>query len=370
MLRRSHSRHFGSNTSAALTLAVLALALLGGCGRGNVEGAQAPPAMPVKVQTAALQRVGDYTEYIATLRSRHSSVLMPEVEGQVTSILVHSGQKVRAGETLMQIDPQKQQAQVHSQQAGSRAREAAVEYTRQDLQRKKNLAAAGVISKQELDLAQATYDAAKAEYDALQADVRQQEVQLRFYSVKAPEAGTIGDIPVRVGDRVTNSTVLTMLDGGGPLEAYISVSADKLSQLKVGMPIELLDEQGKPIVRTTATFISPRVDPESQLLLLKAAVPNNEGRFRNEQVTHARVIFNEQERPTIPVTAIARLAGQSFAYVAVDEGGKTLARQRAVKLGEVVGNDYVVLDGIKAGEKVIVSGVQMLADGVPVAPGS
>jgi len=134
--------------------------------------------------------------------------------------------------------------------------------------------------------------------------------------------------------------------------------------------IELLDDQGKPIVRTTANFISPRVDPESQLLLLKAAVPNTDGRFRNEQVTHARVIYNEQERPTIPVTAISRLAGQTFAFVAVNEGGKTIARQRSVKLGDVIGNDYIVLEGINAGEKVIVTGVQMLADGAPITPGS
>jgi RND family efflux transporter MFP subunit len=193
---------------------------------------------------------------------------------------------------------------------------------------------------------------------------------LHYYTVKAPAAGTVGDIPVRVGDRVTSSTVLTTLDSGGNLEAYISVPAEKMADLKLGMPIELLDDEGKVALRTTATFVSPSVDPESQLLLVKAAVPNADHRFRNEQLTHARVIFSEQERATIPVTAVSRLAGQTFAYVAANEGGKTIARQRVVKLGEVVGNDYVVLEGINAGDKVIVTGVQMLADGVPVAPGT
>jgi RND family efflux transporter MFP subunit len=351
----------------ALFLCLLALA---GCGRNQVEGAQGPPAMPVKVQTATLQKVGDYTEYIATLRSRHASVLKPEVEGQVTRIFVTAGQRVSAGQALLAIDPRKQEATVHSQQAGSRAREAAVAYTRNELERKKNLYSAGVVSKQELDLAQASYDAARAEMDAMQADVRQQQVQLHYYTVKAPEAGMVGDIPVRVGDRVTSSTILTTLDTGGELEAYISIPAEKSGDVKVGTPIELLDEEGKPAARTTAGFVSPRVDPETQLLLLKATVPNADRRLRNEQVVHARVIFHEQERPTIPIIAVSRLAGQTFAYVAATENGKTVAKQRSVKLGEVVGNDYVVLDGISAGEKVIVSGVQMLADGVPVAPGS
>ena len=353
-----------------LHLALILFLAVAGCSKGNVEGAQGPPAMPVKVQTATLQKVGEFTEYIATLRSRHASVLNPEVEGQVTRILVRAGQTVQAGQPLLEIDPRKQEATVTSQEAGTRAREAAVQYAAQDLQRKKNLFAAGVISKQELDLAQAAYDAAHAELDANQADVRQQRVQLHYYSVTAPETGIVGDIPVRVGDRVTNSTVLTTLDTGGDLEAYISVPAEKSGEVKLGMPVELLDEEGKPVARTATSFVSPRVDPETQLLLIKANVPNSERRFRNEQVVHARVIFREQERATIPVTAVSRLAGQTFAFVAANENGKTVAKQRTVRLGEVVGNDYVVLEGINTGDKVIISGVQMLADGAPVAPQS
>jgi RND family efflux transporter MFP subunit len=270
----------------------------------------------------------------------------------------------------MEIDPQKQQAAVHSQQAGQRAREAAVEYTRQDLERKKQLFAAGVISKQELDLAQSTYDAAKAEFDAMAAGVRQEQVTLHYYSVKALEPGAIGDIPVRVGDRVTHDSILTTLDTGGDLEAYISVPSERVSDVKAGMPVDLLDLDGKPMLRTTVSFVSPRVDPDTQLLLIKANVPNADRRFKNEQVVHARVLFHEMDKPTIPMTAVARMAGQTFAFVVASDGGKTVARQRTVKLGDVVGNDYVVLDGIQAGDKVIVSGVQMLADGAPVVPGS
>src|SRR5438128_1509589 len=102
MLRRSDLK-----ITALPALALLALA---GCGRDKVEGAQGPPAMPVKVQIATLHKVGDFTEYIATLRSRHASVLKPEVEGQVTRVLVHSGQQVKAGEPLIEIDPRKQEA--------------------------------------------------------------------------------------------------------------------------------------------------------------------------------------------------------------------------------------------------------------------
>ncbi len=134
------------------------------------------------------------------------------------------------------------------------------------------------------------------------------------------------------------------------------------------MPVELVDDDGKVTLRTKVTFISPRVDTESQLLLIKAEVPNPDHRFRNEQVVHARVVWRQLELPTIPVTAVSRLGGQMFAFVAEQQGANMVARQRAIRVGEVVGNRYVVLEGIKPGERMITTGVQVLADGAVVKP--
>ncbi len=358
------------NPTATVRIVILLLfaTWAAGCGR-KVEGAgEGPQAMPVKVQVAQLQRVPQYTEYIATLKSRRASVLQPDVEGQVRRIYVQSGDRVKPGQALLEIDQSKQEATVTSQEASRRARLAALELNRTELERKKRLFAAGVVSKQELDQAQSTFEASEAEVEALGASVREQQVQLRYYTVKAPHAGTVGDIPVRVGDRVKPDTVLTTVDEGGELEAYISIPAEKASAVRIGTPVEVLGENDRAAARARVDFISPRVDAENQLLLLKATVPNPRGEFRNDQVVHARVIWQESEHPLVPVTAIARLTGQTFAYVAESDGKQTVARQRSVRLGEVVGNDYVVLDGIKPGDKVITTGVQMLADGVPVAP--
>lgn len=347
----------------------LAAALLLGCNKSaGGAAAGAPQAMPVKVQAAALERVPQFTEYIAVLKSRNAAVLQPEVEGQITNILVKAGDRVKAGAPLLVIDPSKQEATVTSQEGLQRARLAALEYNRQELERRKKLFEAGVISRQELDQAQAAYDASKAEVDALQASVREQRVQLRYYTVNAPSGGVIGDIPVRVGDRVQTSTVLTTLDEGGELEAYVSVPAEKAGFVRVGTPVEIVTEDGQATSRTSVTFVSPRVDPDTQLLLMKARVPNPDGRFRNDQVIRARVIWQESEMPIVPITAVARMAGQSFAFIAESDGKQTVARQRPVQLGDLSNRGYVVTDGIKAGDKVIVTGVQMLADGMPVAP--
>jgi hypothetical protein len=93
-------------------------------------------------------------------------------------------------------------------------------------------------------------------------------------------------------------------------------------------------------------------------------------KFRNAQQVHSRVVWSEQKRPMIPVTAVSRLSGKIFAFVAEGQGPQAVARQKLIQVGDVVGNDYVVLEGIKPGDKIIVSGVQMLADGMPVVPGN
>ncbi len=108
------------------------------------------------------------------------------------------------------------------------------------------------------------------------------------------------------------------------------------------------------------------MDSDSQTLLVKTAVPNPGMKFRNAQQVHSRVIWSEEKRPLIPVTAVSRMSGKIFAFVAEGQGQQAVARQRLIQVGDLVGNDYVVLDGIRPGEKIIVSGVQMLADGMPV----
>ena len=138
--------------------------------------------------------------------------------------------------------------------------------------------------------------------------------------------------------------------------------------MKVGTPVDVLKENGEVAGRTKVTFISPRVDTTNQLLLIKADVPNVNGLFRNYQLVHVHVIWDESKHVVIPVTAVARLGNLNFAYVAEQSGQMTVAKQRRITTGDINGNDYVVLDGLKPGEKLIVTGVQTLVDGMPVKP--
>ena len=345
-------------------LGVFSLCL--GCGSDPSAKPAGPPAFPVKVVSAQVQLVPQSTDYLATLKSRHSAVLQPQVEGDIVKIYVQAGQHVDAGTPILQIDPRKQEATVNNQEAAQKSKQALMEQNRVDLERKKQLFAAGVISKADLDLAQSTYEASRADVEAMEASIREQKVQLRYYTVNAPEAGIVGDIPVRVGDHVTNQTALTTLDRGDELEAYVYIPSEKSGSVRMGMPVDILDDSGKPALRTKISFISPRVDPDSQTLLVKTEVPNAARKFRNAQQVHSRVVWSEEKKPMIPVTAVSRQSGKIFAFIAESDGKQTVARQRPITVGDLIGNDYVVLDGIRPGDKVIVSSVQMLADGMPV----
>jgi RND family efflux transporter MFP subunit len=205
-------------------LALLCIvAVANGCGQKQTAGAQGPGAVPVKTVVIQPVQIPDTSEYLATLKSRHSSVLNPQVEGQVTNIFVRSGDHVKMGAALMQIDPLKQQATVNSQEASHAAQKATVQFAEQQSERAKKLFEAGVISKMDFDQAQTTLDNARQQLRSLEAQVNEQTVELHYYKVVAPTDGIVGDIPVRVGDRVTVSTILTTVDEPGSLELYLNV---------------------------------------------------------------------------------------------------------------------------------------------------
>ncbi len=358
--------------ASALAAALLATAVFtAGCGKtsaGDPAAAAggAPPAMPVQVRVAQEVTIPETTEYLSILKSRHSATINPHVEGYITKIFVKSGDRVTSGTPLIQIDPLKQQAAVSSQEAARAAQDANLRFAQIQLDRERKLYAAGVVPKADVDNAQTNYDAAVAQLKSLTEQVNQQQVELHYYRVAAPMDGIVGDIPVRVGDRVAVTTLLTTVDEPGALEAYIYVPADRARNLKMGAPVHLVDDAGNKIADTRITFISPQVDSETQTVLAKAGAENAQGKLRVAQQVRAQVVWSEHEGTVIPILAVTRISGQFFAFLAVNDGKSTVARQRLLKVGDTAGNDYVVLEGIKPGDHIITSGLQFLQDGVPV----
>lgn len=312
------------------------------------------------------------TEFVGTVKSRRSMNIQPQVEGFITRIAARSGDRVKPGALLMEIDSRPQQAAISSLEAVRAAREIDVTYARQEAERAKTLLAAGAASQQDADRAANALKAAEAQARTVEEQIRQLRTDLAYYRVTAPAGGVVGDIPVREGDRVTKTTLLTTVDENAALEVYLNIPVQQAPQLKIGLPVRLLNDKGEPVATQSVNFISPSVDDATQTVLAKLplSVP---GGFRTSQYVRAQVIWSTDPGLTVPLTAITRINGVYFVFVAEDakEGpakpATLVARQRAVTLGLIVGNDYVVLTGLKAGEKLIVSGIQKIGDGAQVA---
>jgi RND family efflux transporter MFP subunit len=329
------------------------------------------PATGVEIVTLEARPVEQVSEFVGTVKSRRSTNIQPQVEGFITRIRVRSGDRVNAGATLMEIDSRVQEASLQGLESVRTQREIDVVYARQEAERATKLLAAGAASQMDADRAVNALKAAQAQLRTVEEQIRTSRTDLAYYRVTAPTAGILGDIPVREGDRVTKTTLLTTVDANLGLEVYLNVPVQQAPKLRQGLPVRIVDEVGTPIAEEKINFISPSVDERTQTVLVKTPV-TAPGSLRTDQYVRAQVIWSMDPGITIPVTSVTRINGQWFAFVAEPgEGGKGLvARQRAVQLGPVVGNSYTVVSGLKPGEKLIAAGIQKVRDGAPVQGGA
>ena len=354
--------------SNLILFAGLAALLSTGCSRQAPPAAGAPQAMPVQVQPVTLSPVPMSNTYVATIKSRRSANMQPQIDGNVTKIFVRSGDIVKAGQVLLQIDPLKQEATVLSQQGTQAQKRALFEYNEIEVERQRKLFEAGVVSRDAYDQATQAYRNSKADYESNAALTVTQKEQLAYYQIRAPFAGMVGDIPVRLGDYVSPTTLLTTVDEIADLEAYIYVPTERADQVRMGLPVEILDTTGESLFKSTIRFISPQVDNGLQSILAKAEIPPSARNLRNQQLVRARVTWSTKPAPVVPVLAVTRIGGQAFVFVATPKGDGYVAHQVAVVLAEPINNNYPVLGGLNPGDKVILSGLQFLQEGAPVRP--
>ncbi len=348
---------------ASIGVAGLALS---GCSR-QAPAAAPPQAMPVKVASITFSPVATTDTYVSTIKGRRSATMQPQVDGNLTRILVKSGDMVKAGQVMMQIDPLKQAATVQSQQGTQAQKKALYDYNKIQVERQRKLYEAGVVSRDAYDQAIQAYENSKADYEANAALTDTQKQQLAYYQIRAPFTGIVGDIPVHVGDYVSPTTLLTTVDENVDLEAYIYVPTERAAQIRTGLAVDILDSDGNVVTKSTINFLSPQVDNGLQSILAKAPIPRGT-KLRTEQLVKARVTWNTNPSPVVPVLAVTRVGGQAFVFVAAEKDGKYSAHQVPVSLGETLGNTYPVLQGLNPGDKVILSGIQFLQEGVPVQP--
>lgn len=419
----------GASLSGKLVNILLLLFLTSACTKGGPPpGAGTPPPAPVKLQRVESSTVEESEDLpVSTLEAAVRVDLKPETDGRVSQIFVSSGSRVAKGTPIVQLRPEKSQAEVggalanvnaaraslNNAQAQLKAAEADrlkavadVELQNQQYTRIAGLVSQGAYARQQLDQVQRDREAARATLNAAEEKIRaaqatidqensvlkqaQANVALRTEDLKdtrvvAPIAGVIGDFKdvnnndVKLGSYVKAGDTLTTIIQNDRFDLSLtSIAADdeedKASKLRIGLPVQLLDpiDNKKLLATGQISFVSPQVSP-TQAIVAKASFPNPEGKLRDNQKVVARVIWNKRPGVLIPATAVTRVAGKPFVYVAVQEQGKSqfIAKQKPVTLGkQYQGNNLQVLEGLKPGEKLIVSGGQNLTDGAPIKPES
>jgi RND family efflux transporter MFP subunit len=296
----------------------------------------------------------------------------PQVQGMLTQIRILSGDRVKAGQVMMEIDPRLQIATVESARATERQKKAVYDYNSLEVERQRKLFEAGVTSRDVYDQARQAFDNSKADYESAVNLRKTQEEQLAYYTIRAPFDGIVGDVPVHVGDFVAPmnnpASVLTTVDENKDLEAYIYVPTERAAQVRNGLDVELIDNSGKVLEKTKINFLSQQVDSTLQGILVKAPVHSTLEMLRTAQMIKARVIWSTTPMAVVPVLAVTRQGGQSFVFVAQQQNGRVVAHQVPVTLGDTVGNNYSIISGLKAGDRVIVSSTQFLVNDMSVLP--
>jgi RND family efflux transporter MFP subunit len=362
----TQNKFAGILLTGSLTLAVLGTT---GCQKKPPAAAGAgPQGLPVQTVAVAMAPVAQSSEYVATIKSRNSATLQPQVSGPLTAIHVKSGDHVKKGAPLIEIDPRQQQAQVASLRATERQKKALYDYDTIEQDRQQKLFDAGVTSRDTLQQAQQAFENAKADYEAAVESRKTQEQLLGYYTIRAPFDGVVGDIPVHVGDYITTTTMLTTVDESNALEAYVYIPTERAGEVRMGLPIDLTDNNGKLLEKTAVDFISPEVDSTLQGILVKAAVRSAPETLRNAQIVKAKVIWSTKTMAVVPVLAVIRQGEESFVFVMQKQNGMAVAHRTPVVLGDTVGNNYSIVSGLNAGDPVIVTGIQFLVDGMPVIP--
>ncbi|MBD2531877.1 efflux RND transporter periplasmic adaptor subunit [Nostoc flagelliforme FACHB-838] len=371
-----------------------------------------PQGVRVKISTVQSGIIEESSDFIASLKSQRSVTLQPRIQGQVTQIFVKSGDPVAQGGAILQVDPTAQagvsgtnavpqaflmqlenaRATLKSLEAERESYVANVQLYQQNYEKFVSLAEQGAVSRQTSNQVANRLATAKTSLNAIdsriqtqratilqaekslqQANVNTQTQQPQSDKITAPFSGTVSNIGVKVGDSVNTSTQLVNITQNRPLEVNISVPLQQGPQLRKGMPVEVMNTQGQKLGRSRVFFIAPNASNETQTILIKALFDNPNGQLRADQLVRARVFWNQRPGVLIPTTAMTRVGGDTFVYVVETQTSpqgvsQQVARQRRVKLGEIKGNNYQVLEGLQPEDKVIISGLLNLRDGVAIVP--
>ena len=358
--------------------AVLALSLAG-CGEEQSAQAApggAPPAAPVSVAEVITRQVSEQREFSGLVEAIDRAQLRPRVSGYIDRVQLKPGALVKKGDVLFVIDQRPYQAEVARAEAAAASSQAKLELARTEQARSKRLLAENAIAQRDYDERTSTVSQLDAAARADRAALQTARLNLEWTTIRAPFDGRVGKAEVTVGNLVDGSTVLTSLVSANPM--YVSFNSDETTYLQVGklarsnpaalkVRIGLANEQGFPHAGRLE-FVDNQIDPQAGSVRMRAVIDNKDGLLTPG--LFAKVQVGEDASTGAASTLVAERAigtdqNRKFVYVVA---ANNIPEYRPVQLGTTVGPLRVVSSGLKAGDKVVVDGLQRVRPGAPVAP--
>ncbi|MCB9730597.1 MAG: efflux RND transporter periplasmic adaptor subunit, partial [Deltaproteobacteria bacterium] len=347
-------------------LPLLALACGGDEASSKSQQPASRPPTAVELLTLKPTEVRESVQYLGSLASRESVDVRPQTAGYVRAIHVHPGDHVDEGDALIDIDARQETAALASAKARVAAARAELAQARRNETRVRALEREGLAPAEELERARADVALAEASAREAEAAVSQREVLLQYAVVKAPSAGVIGEVDVRVGDAVTQGQTLTTLTQSDELEVSVWVPSDRASTIAVGQTlVEILGPEGAVLLESRVFYVAPRADPRTQLVEVKARVDNTAG-LREQELVPVRIVYSKRMTLQVPALAVTRQSGQAYVYAVEEEDGGLVAHKRPVTLGPLRRGGYELISGMESGARMAVSSIQSLRDGAAV----
>jgi membrane fusion protein (multidrug efflux system) len=363
-------------------LAVIAFAL--GCEKGKPTAPPPPPPPEVVVATVIQQDVPIYSEWLGTTDGAINAQIRSRVQGYLQSRDYREGLFVKTGDLLFTIDPRPYQA-AFDQARGDLARaEANLGKTQLDVNRYTPLAKEGAISQQELDNAVQAHQANKASVDTARAALKQAELNLGWTKIRSPIDGIAGIADAQIGDLIQPNTLLTTVSRVDPIKVTFPLSereylkfADRVASAMQaekraqphGPPLELILGDGSVYPERGGLALPDReVDAKMGTISVVSYFPNPKNMLRPGLYARVRTVTDTKKGALlVPQRAIQELQG-TYRLAVVDAENKVALR--TVKVGERIGNLWIIEEGLTPDERVIIEGVQKVRDGAPVVPKS
>jgi len=356
--------------SAIFLYLIFLLSFTAGCEGQHTS--PAPPVANVEVTRVIQQDVPVYSEWVVTLDGYVNANIQPQVTGYLVEQAYKEGSFVHKGDVLFKIDPRPFEVVLEKSQGGLAQAQAQFGKATEDVNRDTPLAQEKAIAKSQLDDDIQAQLAAKAVTASAQADVDQAQLNLDFTKVKSLVDGIAGIAKGQIGDLVSPSTLLTTVSQVDPIKAYVSMSESEYLSYSQNSSKENLDPTltlgDGTVYPTQGTFIfaDRQINPGTGTILVAVSFPNPGNILRPGQFGRVRAVLKiKKSALLVPQRAVTELQGGDQIDVVGDDNKVTI---KTVKVGETEGPLWVIDEGLKLNDRVVVEGIQSLKDGAVVNP--